>query len=71
MFIETPLVLPFRTDITIALRVPGSKETLSLPARVRWGSAGGMGVQFLLLGARETNAIVELSRPAPKLASNG
>ena len=35
-----------------------------LPAIVRWTSPVGMGVQFGLLGVRETHAITEIVRAA-------
>jgi hypothetical protein len=60
MFIEATQILPFGTEITIALRFPGTKAELRLPAIVRWATPDGFGVQFGSLGARETHAISEL-----------
>lgn len=60
VFVESTRVLPFGTEITIALRLPGSKAELRLPGIVRWAKPHGFGIQFGSLGARETHAISEL-----------
>ena len=60
MFIEATESLPFGTEITIALRLPGAKVELRLPGIVRWVKPAGFGVQFGSLGARDTHAISEL-----------
>jgi PilZ domain len=36
--------------------------TVTVPAYVRWSSDGGVGLQFGLIGPRETNAIGKLVR---------
>jgi hypothetical protein len=53
---------PFATEITIVGRVPGMHADARLPAVVRWTKPGGIGVQFGLLGAKETHAIARLMR---------
>jgi Tfp pilus assembly protein PilZ len=60
MFIEATQSLPFGTEITIVLRLPGAKVEMRLPGIVRWVKPVGFGVQFGSLGARETHAISEL-----------
>lgn len=60
MFIESDTKLSFGQEVTIVLRLPGSKADSRLPGVVRWLNPGGFGVQFGLLGARETHAISEL-----------
>jgi type IV pilus assembly protein PilZ len=63
MFIEAPGVSPaFGTPITVVCRLPGLDREARLPAVVRWTKGGGFGVQFGLLGARETHAITKLPR---------
>jgi type IV pilus assembly protein PilZ len=62
MFIESPTPAPFGAEIVVSVRLPGSGEIMHLPSRVRWGRGTGMGVQFGLLGAKETHAITELTR---------
>jgi type IV pilus assembly protein PilZ len=61
MFIETGTPPAFGAELTIHLTLPGQKAPFALPAVVRWTRNGGMGVQFGLIGARETHAITELT----------
>jgi Na+-driven multidrug efflux pump len=63
MFIVASQQFPFGTKVTIAATLQGAGEC-KLPAIVRWTSKDGFGVQFGLLGARETHAIAKLIRPA-------
>lgn len=60
MFIESEASVSFGTQVSIVLRLPNAKADLRLPAVIRWLSPGGFGVQFGLLGARETHALSEL-----------
>jgi type IV pilus assembly protein PilZ len=60
MFIESDAQLAFGTQVSIVLRLPNTKADSRLPGIVRWLKPGGFGVQFGLLGARETHAISEL-----------
>lgn len=60
MFIESETPVAFGLELTVVLRLPGTKADTRLPATVRWLGPGGFGVQFGLLGARETHAISEL-----------
>lgn len=60
MFIEASVQPGFGTQVTIVLRLPNTKADARLPGVVRWLKPGGFGVQFGLLGARETHAISEL-----------
>jgi type IV pilus assembly protein PilZ len=72
MFIQTEAPLPFGTELVVHLALPGQKTSFALPGVVRWTrSALGMGVQFGLIGARETHAITELTRLAASTASPG
>ena len=61
MFVRTETVLPFAESIILTIDLPGLGPT-DLPAFVRWTTPEGFGVQFGLLGARETHAINELTR---------
>jgi Tfp pilus assembly protein PilZ len=63
MFVECPEVLPFGTELVVVGQLPGAPGALRLPGVVRWAKPGGLGVQFGLLGARETHAIARLLRP--------
>jgi len=63
MFIQLEEALPFGAEIQITMPSPIDAQTLlTLPAKVRWTRSGGMGIQFGLLGALETHAIVEFLR---------
>lgn len=64
MYVETPAPLPFGADSVVHLTLPGQKSPFALPAIVRWLNGQGMGVQFGLVGARETHAITELTKEA-------
>ena len=60
MFIESETAVTFGTEVIIVLRLPNTKADSRLPGTIRWLKPGGFGVQFGLLGARETHAISEL-----------
>ena len=66
MFIETDFPLAHNTELTVNVLVPGQAAPFAIPAIVRWQAPDGMGVQFGLIGARETHAITEaIARHAP------
>jgi len=60
MYIETTAAEPFGAELVIHVHVPGEPSAFALPGIVRWTDSAGMGVQFGLLGARETHTITEL-----------
>jgi len=60
MFIETARVYPFRTALQVEVMLPHVGLTL-VPATVQWVTATGMGVQFGLIGVRETRALMDLT----------
>jgi type IV pilus assembly protein PilZ len=60
MFIDSSEQPSFGTQLNIVLRLPNTKVDARLPGVVRWLKPDGFGVQFGLLGARETHAISEL-----------
>lgn len=62
MYIESTAQLRFNTELTVAVRLPNAPAESRLPGIVRWVAADGFGVQFGLLGARETHYITELMR---------
>jgi type IV pilus assembly protein PilZ len=59
MFVETPTPPNFGAEVVIYITLPGEKSAFALPGVIRWTRNGGMGVQFGLLGARETYTITE------------
>jgi uncharacterized protein (TIGR02266 family) len=62
MFVETERPVHFGGEVAVRLRLPHSKDELTLPAVVRWVRDDGMGLQFGLLGAKETHEITEVVR---------
>jgi hypothetical protein len=59
-FIESEEIPAFGSKISVALDAPGA-ENLKLSAIVRWTKPDGFGVQFQLLGAKETYLLAKLS----------
>jgi type IV pilus assembly protein PilZ len=57
-FIESAESPPFGTELSIGVKISG--VDLKLAGTVRWAKPGGFGVQFGLLGARETHTIAQL-----------
>jgi type IV pilus assembly protein PilZ len=62
LFIECSDDFPFGTELTITIRIPGGFDESRMPGVVRWNKPGGIGVQFGLLGAKETHLLAELMR---------
>jgi Tfp pilus assembly protein PilZ len=62
IFIETNGPVSFGIEILVRIALPGHREPLVVPATVRWKCADGMGVQFGLLGAWVTYAIIKIVR---------
>lgn len=56
MFVRTALTPAFGTDVTVEITLPNVGVT-KIAAIVRWTTPEGFGVQFGMLGARETNAV--------------
>ena len=59
-FIESAELPAFGAEVVVVGRLPGTQTELRLPGVVRWASSDGFGVQFGLLGARETHALSAL-----------
>ncbi len=62
MFVETEHPAAFGAEVVVHVTLPGQRSPFAMPAVVRWARPGGMGVQFGLMGARETHAITELTK---------
>jgi len=58
-YIETELPCAPGEEIVVYVTLPRSRREMALPATVRWTAKDGMGVQFGLLGARETFEITQ------------
>ena len=61
-FVEVGEVPAFGAKVTLRAQLPGQATEITLPGVVRWVKATGFGVQFGLLGVRETHALTELLR---------
>ena len=62
MYLETDETVVFGEILSLQLTISGARTAMNLPAVVRWTDPGGFGVQFGLLGARDTHAISQLIR---------
>src|SRR6185437_13992458 len=59
--IETDAQVPFGSTVFLRMKLPGSMRDLVLPTVVRWTRPGVLGLQFGLMGARETHLITSLA----------
>jgi type IV pilus assembly protein PilZ len=62
VFVQANAAPTFGSKVTLVITLPGLKSQSRLPGVVRWNKPDGFGVQFGLLGARETHAITQLMR---------
>lgn len=62
MFIETEIPCDFGERIVVYVALQTYGRPMVIQATVRWTCAAGMGVQFGLLGARDTHAIAEFAK---------
>jgi type IV pilus assembly protein PilZ len=62
MLVEIASPPPFGSDVVVRVPFGPRGATVALAGVVRWVGADCVGVQFGLLGARETHAVTELSR---------
>lgn len=60
MFVYSAEVPPFGTELRVSFEHEG--PSIEVPAVVRWSGPDGFGLQFGLMGARETHALTELMR---------
>ncbi len=60
MHVQTTKPAPFGASVTVYTKLKGLQAVSALPGIVRWIKADEMGVQFGLLGARETFALTEM-----------
>jgi len=60
VFIETPKPAAYGVPIKVFVRLPGLDQETVIPSTVRWSTHDGMGVQFGVMGARETHALLQL-----------
>jgi type IV pilus assembly protein PilZ len=60
MYIETSEPLAYGTKLRVFLWLPGLRHEAQIEGIVRWWKPTGMGVQFGVMGARETHALTTL-----------
>lgn len=61
VFLESSVEAVIGSEVRVRLVLPGLGD-VALPGFIRWVKPNGFGVQFGLLGARETHAIGRLVR---------
>jgi hypothetical protein len=66
LLVEGVQGLDYGTRVELRIALPSLNEASRLPGVVRWCSTDGLGIQFLELGARETDAISALVRGASR-----
>jgi len=65
MFLETEAPAAYGAEVTVYVTLPGLRDTAAVKSTVRWTQKGsGMGVQFGVMGARETHALLALIQGA-------
>lgn len=62
MFFVGDVQLAFGTKVTVSIMFPKPSGELKFPGVVRWRGEDGIGVQFGLVGAKETHAIAQAVR---------
>ena len=60
MFIETASPPAYGTAVRVFVRLPGLRDETVVDSIVRWSKPDGMGVQFGVMGARETHGLTVL-----------
>lgn len=62
MFFVGDVSLPFGTKVQVVISFPPPSGDLTFPGVVRWKAEDGCGLQFGLVGAKETHAIAQALR---------
>jgi hypothetical protein len=62
MYLHSATLPPLGRKLELSFQLPGNQAVLRLPAVVRWFAGDGFGVQFQLLGAKETHAITRYTQ---------
>lgn len=63
VYVEAEFVPAFGVELVLVGDFPGAPR-MRLPSVVRWVKPGGFGVQFGLLGAKETHALAAVMQKA-------
>lgn len=62
MYLQSDELPALGRKLELSFQLPGNQAVLKLPAVVRWFAGDGFGVQFQLLGAKETHAITRYTQ---------
>lgn len=62
MYVEATVSPAFGANVTVHCHLPGSPTPTKFPGIIRWSRPDGFGVQFGLLGAKETHLLANLMR---------
>jgi type IV pilus assembly protein PilZ len=62
LFLTANISLSFGAKVTVTIDFPAPVGRLVFPAVVRWRDNDGTGLEFGLLGAKQTHAIAQLMR---------
>jgi len=64
MFVVTNAPAPFGGAVLVVLHLDSGHE-ITVQSTVRWTEPDGMGVQFAMMGARDTHALTQVLLAAP------
>ena len=62
MYVEAASSPAFGAKVTVLCHLPGAATPTKFPGTIRWVRPDGFGVQFGLLGAKETHLLANLMR---------
>ncbi len=61
-FMATSGQFAYGESVIVHVHLPGLESEIAVPSTVRWVNKEGCGVQFGVMGVRETHALVELAK---------
>jgi Tfp pilus assembly protein PilZ len=61
-FMSTSETFAYGDAVIVHVHLPGLDQEIAIPSTVRWVNKEGCGVQFGVMGVRETHALVELAK---------
>lgn len=61
-FMSTTGQFAYGDSVIVHVHLPGLDAEIAIPCTVRWMMKDGCGVQFGVMGVRETHALVEIAK---------
>ncbi|MFO0612075.1 MAG: PilZ domain-containing protein [Polyangiaceae bacterium] len=61
-FLSTSGSFAYGDAVIVHVHLPGLDSEIAVPSTIRWIDTDGCGVQFGVMGVRETHALVELAK---------